>query len=439
MVTERDLGIEALKRGDSATAVQHLQRACQAEPRDYRIFLYLGAAYGELQRMDEAVRALQAAAAIQPDAAPVQYNLGIALERAGRFPEAAAALEAAVALQPGYPKAAEALQRVRASVPMVHGYHAMPAAPLPPPVSVDDFVLTPAAPATSASSAAVALAPDAGLPPIAAVPGIAPDAPSATGPSRAGPAVVVADSMWTPAAPDEHVQPWQRAAVQSPQAYPVPGAAPAASYSIPTTPQPAPAARGFNWGPLVVGVGALAATVILAVIWVPLLKPQETNLDQATGGVVIQDSRRGVTVTLPNKFPQPLVQEGSGLVGEEADRQYAVKPVIYRSSNGTGECVVAVHIFSGGFSGEGPQEVVTRWYEKLAPEEATAQHFVLRSGASGTHMHRFERDHAGEKRAVRVLIRTSAQRVVLVWFGTYRLGILGKPAIEGFFSSLKLQ
>src|SRR5262249_23428128 len=100
MSAERDLGVEALQCGDGASAIRHLERACSESPDDFRAHLYLGGAYGQQNRPEDAVRALTRALELQPTSAQAQYNLGVALERAGRIGGAAAAHERALALQP---------------------------------------------------------------------------------------------------------------------------------------------------------------------------------------------------------------------------------------------------------------------------------------------------------------------------------------------------
>jgi hypothetical protein len=113
MSAERDAGYEALTRGDAQTAVEQLERASQQDPNDFQAHLYLGAAYGMVNRHNDAVTALTKAVQIQPMNAQARYNLGIALESAGWKEQALTALQQAVQLQPDYPKAQEAIQRLQ--------------------------------------------------------------------------------------------------------------------------------------------------------------------------------------------------------------------------------------------------------------------------------------------------------------------------------------
>ncbi|HZO87048.1 MAG TPA: tetratricopeptide repeat protein [Chthonomonadaceae bacterium] len=113
MSAELDAGLAALQRGDYATAIVSLERTCQLDPNDYNAHMYLGAAYGQSQRNDDAVRVLTQAVYLQPANAQARYNLGVALERAGWPNQALEAMQQAVTLQPNYPKAQEAIQRLQ--------------------------------------------------------------------------------------------------------------------------------------------------------------------------------------------------------------------------------------------------------------------------------------------------------------------------------------
>lgn len=117
MSTERDNGLEALQRGDTALAISLLEQACQLEPNDFFSHLYLGAAYGQSNRHDEAVHSITRAVQLDPSSASARFNLGIALEHAGWPNEAITVFQQALVLQPDYPKASEALARLQASSP----------------------------------------------------------------------------------------------------------------------------------------------------------------------------------------------------------------------------------------------------------------------------------------------------------------------------------
>jgi hypothetical protein len=141
MSAERDAGIAAYKRGDLPAALQALERAREMYPNDYDTYLYLGAAYGQSSRNDEAVAALTQAVQLQPSNPQARFNLGVALERAGWRGQALTALQQALTLQPNYPAAQQALQRLQAPV--------MPAAAAPyaaPPVQNTASPMNPAMP-----------------------------------------------------------------------------------------------------------------------------------------------------------------------------------------------------------------------------------------------------------------------------------------------------
>ena len=83
MSAESEAGFAALQRGDVVGAIEHLERACNADPNDYQSCLYLGAAYGQANRHMDAVTVLTKAVQLQPANAQARYNLAIALETAG--------------------------------------------------------------------------------------------------------------------------------------------------------------------------------------------------------------------------------------------------------------------------------------------------------------------------------------------------------------------
>ena len=112
MSAERDQGLNALQSGNAAEAVTLLESATQADPTDYQAFMYLGAAYGQVERHNDAISALTQAVTLQPSNAQARYNLGIAMERGGFAEQALTAYQQAVQLQPDYPKAQEAARRL---------------------------------------------------------------------------------------------------------------------------------------------------------------------------------------------------------------------------------------------------------------------------------------------------------------------------------------
>src|SRR5205807_1064925 len=91
--------------------------ACKENTNDFQAHMYLGAAYGQTDRHNDAIQTLTRAVQIEPSNAQARYNLGIALERGGWPNEAMTAYQQALTLQPGYDKAQEALQRLQRAAP----------------------------------------------------------------------------------------------------------------------------------------------------------------------------------------------------------------------------------------------------------------------------------------------------------------------------------
>jgi hypothetical protein len=81
--TSIDMGLDALKAGQSDNAVGYLERACLEFPNDYRGFNYLGVAYAQQKQYDRAVGAFQTAMSIRPSVPNIHYNLGLAYQADG--------------------------------------------------------------------------------------------------------------------------------------------------------------------------------------------------------------------------------------------------------------------------------------------------------------------------------------------------------------------
>src|SRR5438105_13886560 len=102
MASDFELGIQALRRGDCARAVEFLEPLCRASPGEYRARLALAVAYGDCDRALDAVRVLEDAIRLRPRVPQGHYNLAVALERSGRAPLAQAALRHTLLLHPTY-------------------------------------------------------------------------------------------------------------------------------------------------------------------------------------------------------------------------------------------------------------------------------------------------------------------------------------------------
>src|SRR5437763_7215336 len=113
MASDRDQGLQALQSGDVAGAIQLLEAARAADGSDYLAHIYLGAAYSQANRTLDAIQVLTKSVELQPGNPQGRYNLGLAMERGGYPDQAVIAYEQAIMLQPDYPKAREALQRLK--------------------------------------------------------------------------------------------------------------------------------------------------------------------------------------------------------------------------------------------------------------------------------------------------------------------------------------
>jgi Flp pilus assembly protein TadD len=95
------LAIVAIRAGRAAEASERAQRAHQLQRRNHHYLNTLGIAYGEAQRLEEAVRCFRRALKERPDYADGHYNLGKALGKLEQFAEAEAAYRRALHLAPG--------------------------------------------------------------------------------------------------------------------------------------------------------------------------------------------------------------------------------------------------------------------------------------------------------------------------------------------------
>jgi len=136
----RDLGIEALKKGDPRGAVAPLTEAIQLNPADVQAVAYLGTAYGQLGQFPEAAECLRKAAGLAPQSAALQFNYGMALEKCGNRADAVAAYRQSLVLDAGYQRAQQALTRLGepAAAPV-----AAPTPVEPTLVGLADFALGP--------------------------------------------------------------------------------------------------------------------------------------------------------------------------------------------------------------------------------------------------------------------------------------------------------
>ena len=100
-ITLRSLGILALDRGDYATAVEYLKRACSIEQTAGGLTV-LGVALSRTRNDPDAETAYRKAIQIDPKYEEAYYNLGVLLRQNGRSSESPPLLKKAIELDPGY-------------------------------------------------------------------------------------------------------------------------------------------------------------------------------------------------------------------------------------------------------------------------------------------------------------------------------------------------
>ena len=103
-----NLGACLLDAGHAEEAVEHLQKALGTRHRD-EVHLYLGEAFAELHRYDEAAAQYAIDTQLEPDNGAAWFGLGNALSRQGKLEAAASAFTEAVLVAPKDPEPAFAL------------------------------------------------------------------------------------------------------------------------------------------------------------------------------------------------------------------------------------------------------------------------------------------------------------------------------------------
>ena len=110
------LGVICTNRGQHADGVSYLLRADAVRPDDGRLQANLGAAYGAVQRFDQAVAAYERALALRHRDAGVLNNLGLALQGLGRREAALDTFRSAIELDPAADAALYNLARANIAV-----------------------------------------------------------------------------------------------------------------------------------------------------------------------------------------------------------------------------------------------------------------------------------------------------------------------------------
>lgn len=71
-----ELGVKAVKSGDYARALEHLQKVIQADPRNADAWNYIGFSHRKLKQFDQSLAAYQKALSINPDHRGANEYLG---------------------------------------------------------------------------------------------------------------------------------------------------------------------------------------------------------------------------------------------------------------------------------------------------------------------------------------------------------------------------
>jgi Flp pilus assembly protein TadD/SAM-dependent methyltransferase len=114
------LGAVLMQAGQTAQALEPLQKAAALMPQDPEAHSNLGAALRSAGRAEEAISCYQHAVALRPDYVLAHGNLGNAYRDLGRLQEAAASYQRTLSLQPDHADALEQLAYLLYS----HGQHA---------------------------------------------------------------------------------------------------------------------------------------------------------------------------------------------------------------------------------------------------------------------------------------------------------------------------
>jgi protein O-GlcNAc transferase len=113
------LGLIAQQVGQSALAVDYLQRSVAIEPSNPRYHANLGLAYQALGNLDRATSSCREALRLQPDFCDAHNNLANALSQQGKLDEAVASYHRALAINPNHAAIHYNLAAALASLGMV--------------------------------------------------------------------------------------------------------------------------------------------------------------------------------------------------------------------------------------------------------------------------------------------------------------------------------
>ncbi|GAA4227441.1 hypothetical protein GCM10022254_15160 [Actinomadura meridiana] len=109
-------GLELLRSGSAAAALQLLARAAEAEPGSHSIREALARAQFGTRRFDEAAESFRGIVEEEPAEDYARFGLGLALSRMGDFEGAVEHLALAAAMRPDNDDYAKALRHARATL-----------------------------------------------------------------------------------------------------------------------------------------------------------------------------------------------------------------------------------------------------------------------------------------------------------------------------------
>ena len=109
---DRKLCQDALRRGDPESVVARLVEVLREHDDDPAVWGYLGVAYGEMGRAEEAMQSLRQAVRMDPTSASLHYNLGRAFEVGDRPSDALESYRRALDLDPSSSRARLAAARL---------------------------------------------------------------------------------------------------------------------------------------------------------------------------------------------------------------------------------------------------------------------------------------------------------------------------------------
>ena len=456
-MTLREQGLAALRAGDAAAAVQHLQAAVQQTPNDGQAWGCLGVALCQAKRAGEGVQALEKATGLLPREPTLQFNLGQALELAGRRDGALDAYRRCLNLDGNHAGATAAVKKLSTPVAAPPRPAPAPAVAAPPaaaPVNgsapVYGATPTPAAPSAYAAPPVYGAPPTTGAPrpngaatyaaPAPAYPAAA--APAATswpthapagGGATTPPPTVGTWSSPTPAAPPR--APWEAPAGAPPAGPPPPVVGQAPRY-IMDGHYAEPKGSNFPWAALLI-IPAVIGLIIIGAIVFPFLRKAGlggSNLSKATPGLTITGD--GFNASLPAGFPSPRVQNQTHPIPGMAPS----RSTDWISQNRSGRCNIGLAIFPEEFFNLVPiPTLVSEIRSGVAREAGSAgqPRPIKHQGYDGEELN-YSAKRLGRSIYGRMRLVIVPPRVYVMTFESQTEKDLQSPGASAYFDSLKI-